>query len=412
MNTQTTTPTSWQNVRRIELDWLRVLAFGLLIFYHVGMLYTADWGWHYKSSYSSEFLQNIMLWSNQWRMLLLFLISGVAVSYLLESMSYWRFYLTRHSKLFLPLAFGMTVVVVPQVYVEMSAKGLIEGVGYGEFWLAYLDQSSLLFSQAKTVGDFHITWNHLWFLMYVFSYSVIMWLFFPLLNAQFIRPMWRWVSEHTPRWALVVGPIVVLYIFGWWLYNAYPTTHAFVDDWHNHAKSFTCFLLGFALVRSPRLWTSIASMRWATLIAALLTYAYALFAFNGGSLGEGTFFGELNGLLWSANSWLWLITIVAWAQHTLTKSNPLLKYLNGGVYCFYILHQTIIIAVAFYLVPLEMGAVLEPMLVITATFGFSVMGYELIRRTPYISALFGVKQKKISVPRSTSSGSPSLNVPA
>ena len=384
----------WHQVRRTELDWLRVIAFGMLIFYHVGMLYAFDWGWHYKSSYSSEFLRNIMLWSNQWRMLLLFLISGVAVSYLLQNMAYWRFYLTRHSRLFLPLVFGMCAVVVPQVYVEMSAKGLIDGVGYGEFWLAYLDQDSPLFEDAKTVGNLHLTWNHLWFLMYIFSYSLILWLLYPVINAKYVQPLWQYLGENTPRWCLIVGPVIAFYVIGEWLWEAYPTTHAFVDDWYNHAKSFTCFMLGFALVRSPRLWTSLAAMRWPTLLAAVVTYAYILFVFNRGHLlGEGVFFEQLNGLLWGANSWLWLVTVIAWAQHKLTVGNPLLKYLNGGVYCFYILHQTIIIMVAYYLVPLELGPVLEPLLVISATFGSCWFSYELIKRIPFVSILFGVNRR-------------------
>src|SRR3954471_3635736 len=84
-----------KKTRLIELDWLRVIAFGLLILYHVGMLYAEGWGWHYKSSYSSKFLTNIMLWSNQWRMSLLFLISGAAVSYALANESPGRFMVKR-----------------------------------------------------------------------------------------------------------------------------------------------------------------------------------------------------------------------------------------------------------------------------------------------------------------------------
>ena len=64
--------------RRYDLDWLRVLAFGLLILYHTGMFYVADWGWHVKSVHQSEWLQLPMLLSNQWRMPLIFLVSGLA----------------------------------------------------------------------------------------------------------------------------------------------------------------------------------------------------------------------------------------------------------------------------------------------------------------------------------------------
>ena len=61
--------------RRADLDWLRILAFGLLIFYHIGMLYVADWGYHVKSHHSSEALQSLMLLVNPWRMPVLWLFS-------------------------------------------------------------------------------------------------------------------------------------------------------------------------------------------------------------------------------------------------------------------------------------------------------------------------------------------------
>jgi len=384
----------WHKTRRLELDWLRVLAFGILILYHVGMLYAHGWDWHFKSNYTSEFLTNIMLWSNQWRMSLLFLISGVAVSYLLQGMSLWRFYTSRHTKILLPLLFGMAVVVVPQVYVEMASKGLIENIGFSEFWLAYLDQSNHLFAEMKTVGSAHLTWNHLWFLMYIFSYSLILWALYPVLTSAALLPFWRQLNQHTPKLLIIIGPIVCFYLIGSLLWERYPTTNAFIGDWFNHAKSFSCFLIGFALVRSTRLWSALSGFRWTALIGAIVGYAYIVFAHNGGQMGEGVFWQELNGLLWAANAWLWIVTVIAWAQHKLTFSTPTLKYLNGGVYCFYILHQTVIIMLAYYFVPMQTGPVLEPILIITGTTLICWGSYEILANIPLLSSLFGIKGSK------------------
>src|SRR5690554_3056190 len=69
------------STRRHDIDALRVIAFGLLILYHVGMFYVADWGWHIKSAYLAEWLQHPMLLLNRWRMSLLFLVSGLAVNF-------------------------------------------------------------------------------------------------------------------------------------------------------------------------------------------------------------------------------------------------------------------------------------------------------------------------------------------
>jgi len=65
--------------RLYYVDWLRTLVFVLLIFYHIGMLYVEDWEFHVKSQYQSKSLQYFMILVNQWRMPLVFLVSGFAL---------------------------------------------------------------------------------------------------------------------------------------------------------------------------------------------------------------------------------------------------------------------------------------------------------------------------------------------
>ena len=57
--------------RRHDLDWLRVGAFGFLIFYHIGMFYVT-WDWHVKSPYAGPGLEPAMGLVNPWRLALLF----------------------------------------------------------------------------------------------------------------------------------------------------------------------------------------------------------------------------------------------------------------------------------------------------------------------------------------------------
>jgi glucan biosynthesis protein C len=380
--------------RLIELDWLRVLVFGLLIFYHTGMLYAEGWGFHYKSTYSSKFLTNIMLWSNQWRMSLLFLISGAAVSFLIAKQPRGQFIRKRIALLFLPLLFGMLVIVVPQVYVEAHSKNLINSPNYWHFWYIYLDQTSAEFAPHKTLGKMHLTWNHLWFLPYILAYTIILWAVYPPITSQRCAPVWQRLNQTISIRLVILPPIILFYLIGFWLYEKYPTTHNFVEDWFNHARSFLCFVLGVALVRMPAVWNQFAGLRWYLLPAALATYAYALFAFNGGSLGDNLIAKEISGLIWSANSWLWILTIIAWAQHWFTSSNPLLKYLNSGVYCFYILHQTLIITVAYFVVPRQVGPIVEPVIIISMVALGCVGLFEVIKRLPLVPILFGIQTRK------------------
>jgi hypothetical protein len=68
--------------RRFDLDWVRIIAFMLLILYHVGMYYVT-WDWHVKSPHASHAIEPLMQLTSPWRLSLLFLVSGVATAYLL-----------------------------------------------------------------------------------------------------------------------------------------------------------------------------------------------------------------------------------------------------------------------------------------------------------------------------------------
>ena len=77
--------------RRHDLDWLRVLAFGLLILFHSGMFYVENWGFHAKSQYRSETLESVMLLIQPWRMAILWVIAGIAIKFILAKITAARF---------------------------------------------------------------------------------------------------------------------------------------------------------------------------------------------------------------------------------------------------------------------------------------------------------------------------------
>lgn len=394
--------------RRNELDWLRVLAFGLLIFFHIGMFYVSDWDWHIKSQQQSEWLQVVMLWSGQWRMLLLFLISGSAVAFIVRSMTLMQFFLSRHTRVLLPLLFGMAVIVVPQVFVEGRLNGMIgDDVGFFRVWLEYLNQNSELFTEHKMSGRWHVTWNHLWFLMYVFSYSLIIWglkcghLAIATIFHRSGRNgggsvgdrrdrFWGILERYVPCEIVVIIPVILFYLNGRFIYAQFPITHAFVDDFFNHARYFTAFLFGYAVVRMPRVWESIEHIRWFTFVAALLSFTSVLFLYKGGSFGGGDYKIELDNFVWSFNAWVWVLVVCGWGQRWFDRSNPVIHYLNKGVYCYYILHQTVIVAFAYVIRDYKFGFVVEPVLLIMVTVVSCLLGYELIKRVPGLRIMMGV----------------------
>ena len=68
-------------VRRTDLDWIRVCAFGLLILYHVGLVY-GPYDWHIRSAHIFEGLREAVLVTQPWRLTILFLVSGAALRFM------------------------------------------------------------------------------------------------------------------------------------------------------------------------------------------------------------------------------------------------------------------------------------------------------------------------------------------
>ncbi|GAB2883486.1 acyltransferase family protein [Microbulbifer echini] len=397
--------------RRHDIDALRVLAFALLILYHQGMAYVAEWGWHVKSVHQSEALQLAMLAVNQWRMPLLFLISGAATYFLFRKLGSGRFLMRRLRQLLIPLVFGMLVIVPPQAYYEALSNGVIEP-GYLNFLWDYF---SFRPWPADSFAGSHIgiTWNHLWYLPYLLCYTLAV---IPV--AWLLQTVWgsleSWVSG-IQAWQLLLLPLLPLTLYGLYLFPLFGgINHSVVGDWYTHAQFFTFFLIGYLLVSVEAPWGLLKRLRIYLLVAAPLSFGLYLL-FNR-VLEDGSFAGQtrINLIIIYANRWLWLLAVLAWGYHYLNRPFTWLPYATEAVYPWYILHQTITVTAIFELGSLPLGPVIEPLLVFTITVvGCLIIHELLVRRQPLLRVLFGLKPMKPSSARNTSpqaqSASPHLD---
>ncbi|GAB2763110.1 acyltransferase family protein [Rhabdobacter roseus] len=368
------------SLRRHDLDWLRVLAFSLLIFYHVGMFFNY-WEWHVKNNELSRAIQLPMLFTNQWRMSLLFMISGAGVYFALGKRSAGTFLRERTLRIFLPLAFGMFVVVPPQIYFERLTQG--ETYSYLEFY-----QTVFQF-QPYPQGSF--SWHHLWYLAYIFVYSLVG---VPLLLYLRRRPQLtaRWAAFFSnPLW-LIGLPVLWHWLGQVLLGDHFPTTNDLIHDWNQHFHYFTLFVSGFILCSQPRFWDTLVKWRWLTLgLAGVLTTALYVFYWIPGRSIEGlevTFYL----LLRIINAWCTLLAIFGLGYRYLRFSNGFLTYANEAVYPFYILHQTIIIALAYPLIDSSLSIGAKYLYLAVMTFlSCWVLYHFLIRRVNVLRVLFGMK---------------------
>lgn len=385
--------------RRYDIDWLRALAFILLIFYHIGQFYVMDWGWHVKSTYLSDFLKNIMLLVNQWRMPLIFLISGVALSFIEPKISSSKLLKIRVTRILLPLLFGMLLIVPPQVYYELvQSEGYT--ASYFEFYKLYLDTSTTLYAEHQLLTSRTgfslglITYNHLWYLLYLFSYTLIYMAIKPLL----VKINWQALSENISAITVLVIPLALCLFYDLVLLKYFPDdTFVLIGDWYNHALYFTMFMLGYALAKSPRVWQTLIKHRKIWLLLAIISYTLLIIRFNR-AWGFDIAYNDASmvtqffiSAIWSVNKVFWLLTVLGFSGAYLNKKHPILTYMNEAVLPWYILHQSLIIIFAMWLAKFELGPILEPIWLIILTFLGCALGYELVKRFIVTRFIFGLK---------------------
>jgi peptidoglycan/LPS O-acetylase OafA/YrhL len=381
------------NTQRLPfLDGLRVSAFALLIAYHVGMYYVS-WDWHVKSVHVVPGLEAFMMLSSPWRMGLLFLIGGAACQALFAKRGLLGTWRDRSTRLLLPLLFGMAVIVPPQAYYEVLTKvpaQLPGDGGYLDFWSAYLRGGR--YCRGTDCMDVP-TWNHLWFLPYLWAYSLIGALLAGLLQGLTAAP--RWVL---PAWAWLVVPALPLVAARHLVLPHYPVTHDFTNDLYNHLQYGYLFALGW-LSRTECLagfWPQVLRWRWHGLALALAAWVLLQLYFRSGVADAPPPALRLAArTIWALMSWWALLAACGWAQVAFKRETPGLKLLSAAVFCAYVLHQTVIVLLTRALLPLNLPWGLEAVLLIALTVLACAGVYLLVHRVPGLRLLVGISAPRV-----------------
>jgi hypothetical protein len=395
--------------RRHDIDALRVLAFGLLILYHTGMLYVAGWDFHLKSGHTAEWLQYPMLFLNRWRMELLFLISGLAVNFMRRRGSLGRLAASRSHRLLLPLAFGMLVVIPIQPYVQGLANHLV-APGFGRFLLRYWTGGPWP-AGAFTGWQYGFTWNHLWYLPYLWTYTMLLLALIPVLESRLGQRL-RAACLKLRGPALLLLPALPLFAWDRLLAGRYPFTGALWGDWYAHALYFTMFLYGYLLGTDSGLWAELARLRRASLTSALGCFALYLAGIRLLPDAAPTAVWWVVHALRYAYLWTAICAVLGWGHAYLDRPFRWLPYAREAVYPWYVLHQSLLLFFAWRLMPLGLGPVAEPALILLGTIGGCALLHEcVIRRVRWLRPLFGLESAARPRPAATAPPRP-LRQPA
>lgn len=386
------------NDRRYDLDWLRIIALGILILYHVGMFYVT-WSWHVKSSRASDAVEPLMLLVNPWRLTLLFLISGAATRFLADRVTAWKLASARMLRLCPPLLLAIFAIVPPQSYYEV-VEALQEMQGQGPIgppqtlWLQGFYLKYVTASGAWCDHDGCLitpTYNHMWFVAYLIIYTLAL---VPLLPVLLRLPAATSALISGP-W-LVVTPWVFMFVLRVTLFPMFGESHYFWQDWYLHALYFSTFLFGFAIAKYQPFFERSAHLRWTALVISLVAWAM-LTTYLSRTWGEGarppswlrTMFRGVHEL----QAWTAIIAAVGFAHHYLRSAESLIRRrLTQAIFPFYLAHQTIIIVAGHHLDKLHLPLATEVPLLVGITMLGCWLFFEIGRRVPVFRVWIGLSR--------------------
>lgn len=374
--------------RQTYLDWLRIISILSVLVFHSAMPYVSEWGWHIKNKETSNMLLEFNDFTHRFRMPLLFFISGTVSYYMLQHRTGGGFIGLRFRRLFVPLLLGMLVIVPPQVYLERVTQG---------FKGNFLDFYTTMFTTgAYPAGN--LSWHHLWFVCYLLVFDIVLAPLFVWLLAPKGKAFLQRLNGMTKgKWIyLMIIPGVLVYAL---LAMNFPATGDLVHD-YAHVPYYLFFLLaGFICIACPGLMDSIETNRRTSFTIAFASILVincirwnGLEPWDALPLFHHHPFSYLYMALSGVSAWMWVLTLVGYGKKYLNKKSKILDYANQAVYPFYILHQTVIVILTYYVVTTPDGVGLKFSFTVVTTFILCLSFYHLfIRPFAPMRFLFGMK---------------------
>jgi glucan biosynthesis protein C len=377
--------------RQTYLDWLRILSILGVLFFHSAMPYVAEDGWHIKNAETSNLMMESNHFLHLFRMPLLFFISGTVSYYMMQRRSTLNFIGLRFRRLFIPLLVGMFIIVPPQIYMERLAHGY-----KGSFWDFYPTVFNFI---PYPKGSF--SWHHLWFIAYLLIYDLMFApLFSWMVSAKSDGFKQKLAVLANGKWVylLMLPGVVWFTLLSWQL----PETNDLVHDGCYFVYWLFFVLAGFICIVQPKLMDSLQrNRRFVLTIGFLSLMLWECLRWNGIEPGEARWpfqnvlFSYAFTALRPIIAWGWVLALVGYGKQYLNRTHKALNYLNQAVYPFYILHQTVIVLIVYYIVQVPNESILSKYIyTVGITFFITVLIYHLLVR-PYTLTrfLFGMKPK-------------------
>lgn len=376
--------------RRHDVDWLRTLAVLMLVFLHTSTIFTVNAGSVVKGPPNTG-LVAVSTFFGEFLMPLMFFIAGASAWFGLGRRSPGRYLGERVKRLLVPLVFGI-VAVLP----ILSYLYAVNREGYqGSFFGNYLPALA------------HFPFGHLWFILYLFIFSVVALPLFLLLRtprgSRFTARLGR-LCDRRGGLILFFVPLVLIEAVRRVMPNASDNDVArliLVAYFIYGYLAFSDARIGRSVERNRRVALAFAVPVMAALVSLLVVYGLS----EGAEL-QPWMYGVL-GPLSMVNSTLAIVTIMGYGARYLNSDSRALGYLSQASYPFYILHWVPVAVIAYFVIGWDLGAVASYFIIVPASFAATFLLYDVVvRRTSVTRFLFGVKQPRKARAARVETGTP------
>ncbi len=392
MNTQLET----KKQRQHYIDWLRVLAFGLLFLFHSWRPFD-NFPWHIKNEDHNFIFDLLTMFTHGWRMHLIFLVSGAGTWFAMRSRKK-AFVKDRIKRLIVPFLFGILLIIPPQRFYEWIMFRDFTG-NYFDFLVSYPSQQL-----SANMGSSLLLWfghlgTHIWYLPFLFVMTVII---LPLLHKiQNGRINFSWlkrIMQSNYGVFILVLPMILVRILLKPIYSEYT-------DWADFFIYLFPFVYGF-LFMSDQDFIAIAKRKmYLFLTVGIITST--LFLYVGSQSAQNvqeylypsfSMYHVQISILSMFIAYSWIMFFLAFFARNLNFSHSILVPANISILPVYILHQTLIIVIGYYVVDTELSMLLKFTIITFTAIPSAVLLYKLIQTNAILRFLFGLKKKPKKAP--------------
>ena len=383
MNSDTST-------RRYELDWLRVFAILFVFLYHSSRFFNLG-EWHVKNADTYVWVEIWNVFATRWMMPLFFIISGASLFYAIEkSRSFSKFYVDKFFRLMIPVIVGSVTHSALQIYLERITHDQFSG-SFFSFLPEYFNG---VYWGVGMPGNFAFHGMHLWYLLFLFVYSLICYRLFIWLKKsgrQVLNRITSWLAIPGLMYPGFAMPLLMMQVL-----IPRAVMDAGSGGWG--FLYYIWFLIsGFIIVSSDRLQQHIKNQRWLSLLLGVglsAAYLYQLFSRSRVVLPPGA--ADWVYTLFSFfSAWCWLLAILGFGLKFLAFDRPLLRSANEGVLPFFILHQTVLLGIGYFVMTWQIHDAIKWVIVFCGSFIFIITLYTcFVRRFELLRFLFGMKTSR------------------